>query len=493
MKIRSRKKVLPRRRTHPFNCGGEGGKPGPCPEGGAAKVSPRRRREQAALDREMAAEIADDNRIHGDGKHTLVRPAGGAFDHPGRHFAEGAIEDVLRPRTALAVSYFPRDGVTVFHSGKGKDVWLSSTSDGGINLSVGGMNRSRTIPPGASREEIVARVSDLIGLKPRGNAAAIVNAKKRKRAVSPLRADPSRTAGIRRRFGAELRRRFARLKAKLVRLVVEQDAFGLLPRPPLNPFAVNEDWKYHSSPEQVRRFEEWLRQQIRADLTGVSDEQVWERFVREGFERGAGRAFDDTRRTEKALADTPQKLDFYAGTRDEFLRSAFGQPVAVEKVKLLAGRTFSELEGVTETMSTAITRSLVDGMVQGQNPREIARTMTRQIDISRSRAETIAQTETIRSHAEGQLQALEQMGVEEVGVMVEWSTAGDGRVCAKCRAMEGVVLKLDEAKGKIPLHPRCRCSFMPAQVGEDTAGQKKTKASLDVSKDRPESILDRKG
>jgi hypothetical protein len=44
---------------------------------------------------------------------------------------------------------------------------------------------------------------------------------------NPLRADPSRTGALRRKFEAELHRRWGRLKADLYDLVVREDAFGL--------------------------------------------------------------------------------------------------------------------------------------------------------------------------------------------------------------------------------------------------------------------------
>lgn len=326
----------------------------------------------------------------------------------------------------------------------------------------------------------------------------VVNARKPRR-VSPLKADPSRTASLRRQWVAELRARFRRLRKRIVWLIVERDALGLVPR--MGPFTANEDWRFRSDPEKVRSFEAWLRQQMSAELLGLSEQQVWERFIRAGLEKGAARAFDDTRASERAAAVGQEKLDFYAGTRDEFLRSAFTQPVAVEKVKLLAGRSFGELKGVTEQMATQMTRALVDGLVQGQGPREIARELDDKIGIGLKRAERIAQHELIAAHAEGQLDAFDKMGIEEVGAALEWSTAGDARVCPRCKAMDGVVLKVSEARGKIPAHVGCRCAWLPAQAGEDDAGQKKTKPAidaaaakagvdLDVSAARPQSILD---
>lgn len=224
----------------------------------------------------------------------------------------------------------------------------------------------------------------------------------------------------------------------------------------------NVRFAFHSDPDKIVAFQQWLKGQVAAYLTGKTQEELWQRYAEAGYKKGAGRAFDDTRASVRTAMTTGQGevSDFYHGTKDEFLRSAFAQPVAVEKIKLLAGRSFDDLENVTSDMSARMSRSLTDGLVQGKSPREIAKDMTEDVDLSESRALTIARTEIIRVHAEGQLDAMEKLGVEEVGVAVEWSTSGMGTTalgnpspCPKCAPKEGVVLTLEEAHGLIPWHP----------------------------------------
>lgn len=336
---------------------------------------------------------------------------------------------------------------------------------------------------------------------------------------NPLLVDPSRTGPIRKRLMAEMKKRFLRLKIQIFDLIVQEDAFGLnipkrtllgnsLPNAPPNPLGLNARWSFNTNPEKVRAFRNWLRQQLQFIVLGKSEEELWKRYVEEGFQKGGARAFDDATQAERALRQAEEKLDFYQGSRDEFLRSAFGQPVAIEKVKLLAGRAFDELENVSQGMSIQMTRHLADGLVQGRSPLEIARSMSADLDIGRSRAETIARTEIIRAHAEGQLEALELLGVEEVGVAVEWSTAGDMKVCPLCQPLEEMVVKLGEAHGMLPRHPRCRCAWIPANVGESDTNQKDTqkavkraiRTSVDrggdkwgpsrpISKNRPQPLL----
>jgi hypothetical protein len=96
----------------------------------------------------------------------------------------------------------------------------------------------------------------------------------------------------------------------------------------------------------------------------------------------------------------------------------------------------------------------------------------------------IARTEVIRAHAEGQLDALEELGVEELGVEVEWTVTEDSRLCPLCAALKGVVLTLDEAKGLLPRHPNCRCAFIPANVGEDEEGQLRSKSAIEKAIDK---------
>lgn len=270
-----------------------------------------------------------------------------------------------------------------------------------------------------------------------------------------LKVDPTRTTTLRRKATQTIRARFAALKGDIVKLVRDEDAFGMR--------AVrNKRFSFHTDPQKVKEFQRWLKTQVDSRILKESGGDIWQAYAEQGYRKGQGRAFDDVRGSKKAsLGSDQRQLDFYAGTKDEFLRSAFGRPVAVEKIQLLAGRSYDDLENVTADMSTRMSRVLVDGLTQGRNPRDIASEMADEADLGSNRAETIARTEIIRAHAEGQLDAMEAMGVDQVGVMVEFSTAADDRVCPECSDYEGTLLDIEEAHGIIPLHPNCRCAFLP--------------------------------
>ncbi len=308
---------------------------------------------------------------------------------------------------------------------------------------------------------------------------------KRRQSIDPTRLDPTRTIMLRRAFQAELTRRFNRLKKAITDLLVKEDAFGL---------TTNARFRFASTQEQVAAFLQWLAAQIQADIflgAKGTDDAYWTEYIRQGYEKGAGRAFDDTRVQERLRAYSAEKLGWYAGTKEEFLRSSFAHPISVEKVKLLASRTFMDLKGATDAMVNGISHVLMDGLVQGQSPRTMASTVAKQLEMAKSRALTISRTEIIRAHAEGALDALSNLGVEQVGVMVEWSTSkmgttalGNPSPCKLCAALEGVVMTIKEARGLFPRHPNCMCSPIPANVGEDTTDQIRGKRAVQVAIDK---------
>jgi len=316
-----------------------------------------------------------------------------------------------------------------------------------------------------------------------------VTIKKTTARVNPLKFDPSRTTTLRRQFGAAIVGRMTLIEKKIKELVEAQDVFGLRPFTLFNESAQrlfhlvtanSQRWRFKTTPEQVAAFHEWIQTELEADvLDGANPDpdKYWVEYIRRGYEQGAGRAFDDVR-----IRGGNSQLPFYQGTRRQFLQSAFAQPVSKDRVKLLAGRVLTDLQGVNAAMASAISRKLVDGLVRGDSPRTVAKDLIGIVQGNKNRALTIARTETIRAHAEGQLDALEALGVTSIGVAVEWSTAGFN-VCPLCVPLEGVVLKVQEARGMLPRHPNCRCTFIPANVGESTKDQKKTKTQVQAAID----------
>lgn len=227
----------------------------------------------------------------------------------------------------------------------------------------------------------------------------------------------------------------------------------------------NKKWKYLSKANAVEEFDKWVEDKIKQTILSPTQANKWQNFIQKGFNKGAARAFDDTSKARKEIAkDSLRGVGFTEGRREQFIRQTLSKPTAINKLKLLQQRALSDVKGMANDLLTKAKRTLTDGLVKGLNPTDIALSLSKVLRISESRAKTIAFTELVRAHADGQLEAMEQLGVKEVGVAVEWSTTATP--CKLCQPLEGIVLTIEEAKGMIPRHPRCCCAFSPANVGE---------------------------
>jgi SPP1 gp7 family putative phage head morphogenesis protein len=262
----------------------------------------------------------------------------------------------------------------------------------------------------------------------------------------------------------DVNKRLSKIIQDIRKLLIDDDAFGLVERKPLVVLAAYQQYAFTTDAKKLQAFHQWLKEQVDAGILVVSGAgvpgQPWTyEYVETAYKKGAMRAYLDT--NKQALAKSP---DWYAGSREQFLRTAFMQPTSMAKLELLSTRTFEQLKGFTATMSQQLSRQLSIGLAAGWGPLKIAREMQKTIgSLSRTRARMIARTEIIYAHAEGQLDSFDLLGVEKLGILAEWSTAGDDLVCPRCSAKEGQTFTIDEARGLIPLHPNCRCAWIPSE------------------------------
>ena len=74
---------------------------------------------------------------------------------------------------------------------------------------------------------------------------------------------------------------------------------------------------------------------------------------------------------------------------------------------------------------------------------------------TRYRAEMIARTETARAVSEGTLEGYGEAGVEKIRFM------SSADACIVCLGYDGNVWTRAEGEEIIPVHPSCRCSWLP--------------------------------
>lgn len=127
---------------------------------------------------------------------------------------------------------------------------------------------------------------------------------------------------------------------------------------------------------------------------------------------------------------------------------------------------------IDDTVEKQLRESLVEGLRAGEGVSQLAKRITEVMDASRSRAATIARTETGNAFSSGRVEGMRQAGISKQ----EWLTARDSIVRDSHQELDGQVRALDEAFDNGLRYPcdssgapeeviNCRCTVVPV-VGE---------------------------
>jgi SPP1 gp7 family putative phage head morphogenesis protein len=263
--------------------------------------------------------------------------------------------------------------------------------------------------------------------------------------------DPTRTTTLRDEYTQRLRGIWARINAEIRRGIVTRDKLGLRGQSVAEAARAPDplhDLSFARDGRSVEEFRDWLEEQAEKGRVEVFTRGE-NTYVRAAYERGLEQA--DTKLAAQGV-DT-------AGASVE---AAFNRPVHQEQLQALFTRNLTEWDGVTSAVGQQASRELTDGLQQGHNPTTIARNITDRVDkIGKKRSTDIARTEIIRSHADATLARYEEYGVDEVAGEAEFVATDDDRTCPICESLDETVMPIEEAKGLVPVHARCRCTFAP--------------------------------
>jgi SPP1 gp7 family putative phage head morphogenesis protein len=275
------------------------------------------------------------------------------------------------------------------------------------------------------------------------------------------RLDPTRTYVLRRKYIADMDRRFRELIQQVKNLVYDKDFFKLDDSLFFASAHINQ---LPRDSNKINQFMEWLRRAQAQGILQVSygtpvqsaASQSWQNiYIQTTYRRALQQAGAKLRRQGVEVSD--RWMDY-----------GFLEPVHADRAGIIYTRAFTQLAGVTEAVSADMSRVLAEGMASGIGSQQLARNLENSVSIGMVRARRIAQTEIINAHAEATLNAYTEAGIEGVEVEAEFSTSRDNVVCPKCEALEGRTFSIEEARGVIPVHPNCRCAWVPLVT--DTTG-----------------------
>lgn len=286
------------------------------------------------------------------------------------------------------------------------------------------------------------------------------------------RHDPTGTGQLRDQFGSQFYKRYRKIKGLVWQGVGVEDRLALRDRAamnadlPVEPLEVPEGGlppQLLPGDERVARaFLEWFEDTQDRLVVGpeLADGTQWsDRYVRTAYRKGAS---DADRRAMQAGVSAAEGVAI-----------SFDMPIHQRTLAALFDRNHAALRGVNDATRKEVARILGDAMLEGRNPRDAAREINDRIDkIGITRARTHSRTMIVGTYNEASLRRYEQlMGADaSVTVLVEFTTAGDDRVCPECESLEGRTYSVREARGVIPVHANCRCTWVPVPPGSPSGG-----------------------
>lgn len=206
----------------------------------------------------------------------------------------------------------------------------------------------------------------------------------------------------------------------------------------------NEEMRLYNLAMKINRLE-MLKANIGLELISGFDEL--QKFMDEILQ---GRTEDELKRQAGILGETI--LD-NAKAAHAIVNSSFHNATFSQRIWLNQSLLRADLE-----------KLLQSGLIQGKNPRELAKAIKKRFGASTYQAETLMRTELARVQTEAQMKSFEKYGFDE------YTFHALSDACPDCMELNGKHFKLKKmqyGKNAPPMHPRCRCSTSAYENSED--------------------------
>ena len=197
----------------------------------------------------------------------------------------------------------------------------------------------------------------------------------------------------------------------------------------------NEEMRLYNLAMKVNRLE-MLKANIGLELISGHDEL--QKFMAEILK---GRTEEELRRQAGILGET---ITNNAQKAESIVNASFHNATFSQRIWMHQNELKAELS-----------KLLQSGLIQGKNPRVLARDLVKLFGVARKAAELLMITELARVQTDAQKKSFERNGYEQYTFI-----CNDG-ACDVCKKLNGKHFKVDQmqiAKNAPPMHPRCRCS-----------------------------------
>lgn len=269
-----------------------------------------------------------------------------------------------------------------------------------------------------------------------------------------LDSDPSRTRLFRSAFRRDLFAGLDEVRRKCYEFVVENDELGMGPRPTVNArrYAFMDDDR---KAEEFRRLvAEQLREHFLEKVEGGTITPRAAAYILKAYEAAVGRSFKESNRDLSVRA--PESFPI---RQSDFARLVRRDPQTAARFRSLIARADEDAKAIAATLEARALSVAAEALASGASPKQLYARVNREvIALGRQRSELFVHQTMVRAAAEGQLDAFAALGKTEVSIWAEWVRMANA--CPLCvKASKRGPYKIEKARGLIPLHVRCRCSW----------------------------------
>ena len=198
----------------------------------------------------------------------------------------------------------------------------------------------------------------------------------------------------------------------------------------------NEEMRLYNATMKINRLE-MLKANIGLEL--ISGHNELQKYM-EGILRG--RTEDELKRQAGILGET---IKDNAKTANAIVNASFHNAKYSDRIWMNQ-----------DILKSDLSKLLQSGLIQGKNPRVLAREIKKKFDISTSNAERLMRTELARVQTEAQKQSFERNG------FTQYTFLALGDACDVCKALDDKHFNVKDMMPGLnapPMHPNCRCSI----------------------------------
>lgn len=269
--------------------------------------------------------------------------------------------------------------------------------------------------------------------------------------VSSRRRDPTQTTMLTRQWEREFEKRWDRVTKAMIREIVKKDGLGLKTN-------LGGRFEFSTDPQRVLAFEAWASNEIDKHLLNGSKKLSRD----EAADRFWGNSWANAAYRRGLINGSGQVRRGGATVSEGYIKNAITRTRHAEAMRQIHSRTYEELAGIGKEAARQMGVAMAEALASGRGVAEIAAAIRDRVDkIGKARSRLIARTEVISAYNEAEIGVYEDAGLKGIRLIPEWLTAEDMRVCPQCEEMSQRSWTIETARGVLPLHPRCRCSWAP--------------------------------